>query len=64
MRLASVYVMHPYSSMDTTAAWKKLRFISSDSSDFHITDCLSIADHAFASRVLMSFSVDVTLLQK
>ena len=26
-RLVSVQVVHPYSSIDTTAAWKKLRFI-------------------------------------
>ena len=47
----------PYSSIDSTPAWKKLRFISFDRSDFHTTDTLSIA-----SRVLMSFSVDETLL--
>ena len=28
-RLVSVQVVHPYSSIDTTAAWKKLRFILS-----------------------------------
>ena len=28
--------MHPYSSIDVTAAWKKLRFILSVRSDFHI----------------------------
>ena len=33
--LVSVQVVHPYSSIDTTAAWKKLRFISSVRSDFH-----------------------------
>ena len=27
--------MHPYSSIDVTAAWKKLRFILSVRSDFH-----------------------------
>ena len=40
---------------------KKLRFILSVTSDFHMTDSLSIAVHAFASRMLMSFSVDETL---
>ena len=29
---------------------------------FHMTDCLSITVHAFASLVLMSFSVDETLI--
>ena len=45
-------------------AWKKLRFILSDRSDFHMTDSQSIADHAFAGCVLMSFSVDETLLPR
>ena len=49
-------------SIDTTAAWKKLRFILSVRSDVHITERLSLAVHAFASRVLMSFPVDETLL--
>ena len=43
-------------------AWKKLRFILSDRSDIHMTDNILIAIHAFASHVLMSFSVDETLL--
>ena len=64
MRLVSVYVVRPYNSMDTTVAWKKLRFILSDMSDFHMADSLSIADYNFASRVLMSFPVDETLLQR
>ena len=54
--------MHPYSSIDPTAAWKKLCFILSDRSDFHMTDRLSIAVHAFASRVSMPVSVDKRLL--
>ena len=58
----AVHVVHPYSSIDITAAWKKLRFISSVRSDFHIIESLSIAVHAFVSRVSMSFSVDETLL--
>ncbi len=60
-RLVSVHVVHPYGSIDTTAAWKKLRFILSVWSDFHTIDSLSIAVHAFVSRVSMSFSVDETL---
>ena len=37
-RLVSVQVVHPYSSIDTTAAWKKLRFILSVRFDFHMID--------------------------
>ena len=35
-RLVSVHVVHPYSSIDSTAAWKKLRFILLVRSDFHM----------------------------
>ena len=38
LRLVSVHVMHPYSSIDTTATWKKLRFILLVRSDFHMID--------------------------
>ena len=62
IRLVSVHVEHPYSSIDMTAAWKKLRFILSVKSDFHMTDSLSINVHAFSSRVVMSVSVNETLL--
>ena len=62
--LVSVQVVHPYSSIDTTAAWKKLCFILSVRSDFHMIDSLSIAVHAFVSRVSMSFSVDERLLPR
>ena len=62
IRLVSVHVVYPYSSIDTTAAWKKLRFILSIWSDFHMTNSLSISVHAFVSCVSMSFSVDETLL--
>ena len=64
IRLVSVQVVHPYSSVDTTADWKKLHFILSVRSDFHMTDSLSIAAHAFASRVLISFSVAETLFPR
>ena len=37
-------------------------FFLSDRSDFHLTDSLSITYHAFTRRVVMSFSVDETLL--
>ena len=61
-RLVSVHVVHPYSSIDTTAAWKKLHFILSVRSDFHMIDSLLIAVHAFVSRVSMFFSFDETQL--
>ena len=41
-RLVSVQVGHPYSSIDTTTAWKKLRFILSVRSDFHMRESLYI----------------------
>ena len=47
-----------------TAVWKKLRFILSVRSDFHMIKSLSIAVHAFVSRVSMSFSVDEMLLPR
>ena len=56
--------MHPYSSSDVTAVWKKLPFILSVRSDFHKIDSLLIAVHAFVNLVSMSFSVDVTLLPR
>ena len=57
-------MVHPYSSIDTIAAWKKLLFILSVRSDFYMTQSLSTAVHAFASHVLMSVSVDETLLPR
>ena len=56
--------MHPYSSIDTTAAWKKFHFILSDRLDFHMINSLSITVHAFARRVLMSLSVNEMLLPR
>ena len=56
--------MHPDSSIDVTAAWKKLHFILLVRSDFHIIDSLLIAVHAFVNLVLMSFSVDATLFPR
>ena len=50
------HVVHPYSSIDTIAAWKKLRFILSVRSDFHMTDSLLIAVYAFVSRVCRCLS--------
>ena len=63
-RFVRVRVVHPYSSIDVTAAWKKLRFILSVRSDFHIIDSLLIAVHAFVNLVSMSFSVNATLLPR
>ena len=60
--LVSIHVVHPYSSFDISVAWKNMRVILSDRSDFQMNDSLSIAFYAFASHVLISFSVDETLL--
>ena len=60
----SVNWVHPYSRIDTIVAWKKLRFILLDRSDFHLINDPLIAVHAYASRILMSFSVDETLLSR
>ena len=62
IRLIGVHIVHPYSNIDTTAAWKKSRLILSVRSVFHKTVSLSIAVQAFASHVLMS--VDETLFPR
>ena len=62
MHLISNHVVHQYSRIDTPTTWKKLCFILSDRSDFHMIDNLSIAVIAFTRCILMSFSVDETLL--
>ena len=54
-RFVSVQVVHLYSSIDMTAAWKKLRFILSVRSDLHMIDSLLIAVHAFVSWMSMSY---------
>ena len=64
IRLVSIHVVHPYSSINMTIAWKKLHFILLDRSVFHITDTLLVAVHAFTSRVFMSFSLDEMLFAK
>ena len=64
MHFVSIHVVHPYSSIDTTAAWKKYYFILSDRSNFHIINKLLIAVHAFARRILTSLSVDEILLSR
>ena len=63
-RLVSAQVVHPYSGIDMTAACKKLCFILSVRSDFHMIDNLSIAVHTFVSSVSMSFSVGKAVLQE
>ena len=62
IRLVRFHIVHPFSSIDMNAAWKKMRFILSIMSDFLMTDRLSIAVHAFTSHALMSVSVNETLL--
>ena len=61
-RFISIHVVHPYSRIDTTPAWKKLCFILLDRLDLHMIDNLPIAVHTFARRMLMSFLVDEILL--
>ena len=46
-----VHVVHPYRSIDTTATWKKLRFILSVRFDLHMTDSLSVAVHTFGDLI-------------
>ena len=55
LSFVSIHVVHPYSCMDTTAAWKKFHFILSDRSDFHMTNNLSIAVCTFANHVFVIF---------
>ena len=64
MRLVSVHVVHPYSIIDKAADSKKVSFILSVKCDFHMTDSLSLALYAFTSHVLMSVSIDETLLPR
>ena len=53
IRFVSVHVMHTYRNIDTTAAWKKLRFILSVRFDFSMTDSIK------KSKALGSSMVDV-----
>ena len=64
MRFVSIYVVHPYSNIDTATAWKKSHFISSDRSNFHIINNQSIEVHTFAGRILTLLSVDEILLHR
>ena len=58
-RLVSVQVVHPYSSIDTTAAGKKLRFILLVRSDFHMIDSLSIAVACVGVCVCLSVCIQI-----
>ena len=58
--------MYPYSSIDTTAAWKKLRFILSVRFDFYMTDSLLVAaleaiKQAFAQKMISSLAIKIYL---
>ena len=50
--LVGLYMVHPYSSMDLTAAWKKLRFILSDRCDFHVCVCVCVCVCGITVKVL------------
>ena len=56
--------MRPYSSIYIATDWKKSHFISSDWSDFHMIDILSLIVNGFARCTLISLSVDQILLPK
>ena len=59
-----VFMWCIHTAVLTTAGWKKFRFILSGRSDFHIIDSLSIAVHTFVRRILISLSVNETLLPR
>ena len=59
----SVYLVHPYSSMDTVTDWNKFRFILSGRLYFHMIYWLSKEGKAFAKRMVTSLSVDEILLR-
>ena len=63
-RPIKVGMVHPFSRIVTTGAWKKLRFILSNRSDFYMIDSISIAIHVFARHILLSLSIDETLLPR
>ena len=59
--------LQPFSQCPSSASiqqYRHDRFILSVRFDFHMIESLSIAVHAFVSRVSMSFSVDETLLPR
>ena len=64
IHFVSIHVGHPYSSIVTTAIWKKSCFILADRSDFYMIDNPSIAIHTFARCILASFLLNETLLPR
>ena len=60
----SVYVVQLYCSIDTTTAWKKFRINLWDRPDFHMTNNQSIEVNTFTMPILMSLSIDETLLPR
>ena len=48
IRLVSIHVVLAYSRIETIAAWKKLRFISSDRYDFCMINKLAVAVRVLA----------------
>ena len=48
IHFVSIHVVHLYSNIHTTAAWKKFCFDLSDRAEFHMIDGLLIAIYAFA----------------
>ena len=57
----SVHVMHPYSSINTTRAWKKSCFVFLV---FHMVNKPSVPFHACATRMLTSLSGNEILQSK
>ena len=58
-RFVRVHVVHPYSSIDATAAWKKLRFILSVRSDFHRHEVNESIDYMEIRPNFILHSVDI-----
>ena len=58
-------MVHPYSRTGTTAAWKKLCFILSEKSDFHMIDNQLIAFHTQQNTITdVDYADDIALLAK